>query len=100
MSCYGVEKPSKPSGLLSEDQMVAVLVDLSLVASAKGVNKSQLEKKGIVPEAYIYKKNNVDSLQFVNSNKYYTGDLEAYKRIYAKVKSRLLVLKKKYNVKK
>jgi len=81
--------PEKPDNLLSEDKMVEVIYDMSILSAAKGVNKKLLEKEGIEPESYIYKLHDIDSLQFARSSNYYTYDLKTYERIYAKVKQRL-----------
>ena len=96
VSCYDIEKPQKPIDLILEDQMVDVLVDISIMASAKGINKRVLENKGIIPVAYIYNKHGIDSLQFVNSNNYYAHDIEVYNKIYDKVKDSLIKLRDKY----
>ena len=96
VSCYNVNKPDKPKNLLSEDQMVAVLVDMAIVSSAKGINKKKLEDNGIVPDEYIYKKNNIDSIIFAESNTYYAFNIETYNDIYARVKDSLTVLNDKY----
>ena len=56
VSCYDIEKPEKPKDLLSEDKMVDVLVEISIMSSAKGINKRILENNGIKPVEYIYKK--------------------------------------------
>ncbi|WAC01303.1 hypothetical protein N7U66_14555 [Lacinutrix neustonica] len=58
VSCYDVKKPKKPSSIISKDKMVVVLVDMSIMSSAKGVNKKRLEENGIVPNR-IYMKNMV-----------------------------------------
>lgn len=87
--CYNVEPPKKPDDLLSEDQMVNVIVDMAIMSAAKGVNKKKIEDNGIVPETYIYKKNNIDSLSFSESNLYYAFHLPIYNRIYARVKDTL-----------
>lgn len=94
--CYSVDKPQKPENLISEDQMVAVLVDMAIMSSAKGVNKSQIEKNGIVPDAYIYKKNNIDSLTFAESNAYYAFDIKKYNAIYLRVKDSLTILRDEF----
>ena len=70
LGCYGIEKPKKPDNLIPEDKMVDVLVEIAIVSAGKGINKRTLENKGITPVAFIYKKHNIDSLQFVNSNNY------------------------------
>ena len=95
-SCYKVKKPNKPENLISEDNMVNILVDMAIMSSAKGVNKSNIEKNGIIPDAYIYKKNNIDSTTFANSNAYYAFDIKKYDAIYLRVKDSLTILREKY----
>ena len=95
-SCYNVQKPNKPDNLISEDAMVNVLVDMAIMSSAKGVNKSKIEDSGIVPDEYIYKKNNIDSLSFSESNAYYAYDIKKYDAIYQRVKDSLVVVRDKY----
>jgi len=80
-SCFTIKKPEKPEQLISEDQMVNVLIDMAIMSSAKGVNKSKIEKNGIIPDHYIYKKNNIDSMTFAQSNAYYAFDIKKYNAI-------------------
>ncbi|WP_272022228.1 DUF4296 domain-containing protein [Olleya namhaensis] len=96
VSCYGVQKPEKPANLLSEDKMVDVLLDLTIMSSAKGINKRELENRGIVPDTFIYNKHKIDSAQFANSNNYYAYDIEKYNEMYVTVKKRLEVLRTSY----
>ena len=84
-----VERPKKPDNLIPKDSMVEILYDIYIISSAKGVNKKLLENKGIVPEDFIYKKHNIDSLQFALSNEYYAFSLETYEDIYNSVKLKL-----------
>jgi hypothetical protein len=86
----------KPSNLISEDQMAAILYDMILINSAKGINKQLLEKNIKNPEKYIYKIYNIDSLQFVESNAYYTYKSDSYKAIYDKIEKKLEAQKKVY----
>ena len=86
----------KPSNLISEDQMAAILYDMILINSAKGINKQLLEKNIKNPEKYIYKIYNIDSLQFVESNAYYTYKSYSYKAIYEKIEKKLEAQKKVY----
>jgi len=92
MSCENLEM-KKPSNLISENQMVEILYDVVLINSAKNVNKQLLEKNIKNPEAYIYKKHNIDSLQFVESNAYYTFKSDVYKSIYEKLEWKLTTQK-------
>ena len=84
-----IDIPEKPSDLISKNKMVEVIYDISLINSAKGVNKKLIEIKGIVPEDYVYKKHNIDSLQFALSNEYYAYNLKTYEEIYNSVKAKL-----------
>lgn len=98
ISCSGNKKHKKPDNLMSKDQMVNVLMDLSLLTSAKGINKSKIENSGIIPESYIYTKHNIDSLQFVESNAYYAYNLNDYQEIIKKVSDSLNKLREEYSV--
>jgi len=94
ISCENLEV-KKPSNLISEDQMVEILYDMVLINSSKGVNKKLLQKNINNPEAYIFKKHNIDSLQFAESNAYYTFKNEVYKSIYEKLELKLTTQKTK-----
>lgn len=95
-SCYTFSKPEKPENLISEDKMVSVLVDMAIMSASKGVNKKKLEDSGIVPAEYIYKRNNIDSITFAESNAYYAFDIKTYNAIYKRVKDSLTVTRDKY----
>jgi hypothetical protein len=91
LSCKNnkVSQPEKPDNLLSEKEMVDIIYDMSIMSAAKGVNKKLLEREGIQPESFIYDLHDLDSVQFSQSNDYYTYDLKTYERTYNKVKQRL-----------
>ena len=83
------EEKLVPDNLISEDQMARILYDMSLISVSKGINKRILENNGMKPKKYILKKYNIDSLQFVVSNEYYSKDLEIYLSIYEEVLNKL-----------
>ncbi|WP_435136669.1 DUF4296 domain-containing protein [Formosa sp. A9] len=93
VSCHKVKKPEQPENLMSEDQMVNVIIDMALLTAAKGVDRVALEEKGIMPEAFVYEKHQIDSLQFALSSNYYAHDIAAYEAIYAKVDDSLKAIK-------
>ena len=95
ISCGNIAM-KKPPNLISEDQMVDILYDMMLINSAKGVNKQLLEKSIKNPEKYIYEIHSIDSLQFVESNAYYTYKSDAYKAIYEKIEQKLAAKKIEY----
>ncbi len=78
-----------PDNLITQEKMVDVLYDMSLISVSKGINKRILENNGMKPKKYILKKHNIDSLQFVLSNEYYSKDLEKYLKIYEQVLNKL-----------
>ena len=65
-----------PDNLIPEEKMVDILYDMSLISVSKGINKRILENNGMKPKKYILKKYNIDSLQFVLSNEYYSSKLQ------------------------
>lgn len=78
----------KPKNLIGKDKMIDILYDISLLEAIK----SQNINGGITSKAaseYIYKKYKIDSMQFVNSNKYYASNIEEYKKMFEEVKERL-----------
>jgi predicted nucleic-acid-binding protein len=77
------------SYLISENEMVDILYDMSLISVSKGINKRILENNGMKPKSYILKKYNIDSLQFIKSNEFYANDLEKYLNIYERVLEKL-----------
>lgn len=84
----------KPENLIAKDQMVAILKDVAIVNAAKTTNMSVLREHEVDPMTYIYDKHGIDSLQFVESDKYYASIPSEYKEIYEKVEA---ILEKEQN---
>lgn len=97
MSCYNVKKPEKPSRVLSKKEMVNIILDLRLLASANGSNQKILQDYGIYSEDYVYEKYKIDSSTFVQNNSYYAFYIEDYDEIYNKVRDSLDALKEYYD---
>tara|TARA_B100000427_G_scaffold320641_1_gene320222 strand:- start:1073 stop:1528 length:456 start_codon:yes stop_codon:yes gene_type:complete len=83
------QKNPIPKNLISEEKMIDVIYEMTLISVSKGVNRRVLENNGVVPEKYIFNKYNIDSLQFALSNQFYSNHLETYLRIYNRVKEKL-----------
>lgn len=83
------QKMAKPDNLIPEETMIKVLTDLTLLNASEVTEKKTLNQYNITPETYIYKKYNIDSLQFAVSNTYYANNVDAYQRIYNKLKEEL-----------
>ncbi len=79
----------KPDNLIAEDKMTDILYDLTLLDAIKSQNPYDTINQSIKPRAFIYKKYNVDSLQFVKSNQYYISQIEIYKKMYDQINERL-----------
>ena len=84
-----IEENIKPKNLIPKDRMIDILYDMSLISVSKGINKRILENNGFKPKKYILKKYEIDSLQFVTSNEYYSKDLDMYLSIYEEVLNKL-----------
>ena len=79
----------KPDNLIPEDQMVLILKDMAIVNAAKGTNLGILKDNGIDPTTFIFEKYEIDSAQFVDSDRYYASLPLVYETLYKKVESSL-----------
>ena len=95
-SC-GSPQQKPPANLISEDLMSEIIFDIILISSAKGINKQLLQNNIENPLNYIYRSYGIDSLNFAQSNDYYTRYPARYNLIYDKVKARLKSKKNYYN---
>jgi hypothetical protein len=93
VSCYKFKEPKKPDNLISKSDMVDILIDSKILGSANMANKRVMEKHGVDIDTYLFKKHNIDSLQFALSNAYYTFHIEEYSEIYTQVEDSLKALK-------
>ena len=78
-----------PVNLIPEDQMVEILTELMILNSVQGANKKIFEDRLKNPLGYVFKKYNIDSTQFENSNAYYARNIDQYSLIYQHVKQKL-----------
>jgi len=79
----------KPENLIARDKMVEVLQDLAIINAAKTTNSAKLRDKNIDPMTYIFEKYGIDSVQFVESDKYYASLPITYEKIYKEVETGL-----------
>jgi CRISPR/Cas system-associated protein Cas5 (RAMP superfamily) len=97
-ACYKYNAPEKPENLISKGKMANILIDLKLIRSINGNNKRILDSNNVKPAQYVYKKYNVDSLQFALSNNYYAFYVDDYEEIYIKMYDSLESLKEKFTL--
>ena len=86
----------KSENLISEEKMIEILNDLALVNAAKTANVAILRKHDINPTNYIFEKYNIDSLQFVESDRYYASIPEEHEAIYVAVEAKLKAEKDRF----
>ena len=79
----------KPSNLISKENMINIIYDLSLLEAIRTQAATVSQNYAVKPNAYIYKKYKIDSLQFANSNQYYASQIDSYKELYNQVNLRL-----------
>ena len=90
--CQDVKKPEKPQNLISQETMADILTDIYISNAARSVNNKLLKEYNIKLDSVIYKKYEIDSLQFVESNAYYSSNLKTYTKIISSVEERLKLL--------
>ena len=93
-SCQDVKRPSMPENLIPEEKMVEVLTEAYLINAARSFDKRIIVENKVKLDSFIYKRFNIDSLQFAQSNAYYTSDVNKYTEIFTKVEARVELLKK------
>ncbi|SEK85506.1 protein of unknown function [Maribacter orientalis] len=79
----------KPENLIPQDKMVLIFKEMAIVNAAKGTNIGKLKDNGIEPTTYIFEKFEIDSAQFVDSDRYYASKPLLYETMYKDVESRL-----------
>ena len=82
----GVEKPER---LLSEGEMENIIYDLWILQTMSSTNPVQIQQNHVDVNKYIYNKYKIDSITFVQNQKYYASDIEKYQQIHKKVSERL-----------
>lgn len=79
----------KPKRLIEKDVMVDIMYDISILDAIRYQNPSSIDSFKINAKDFIFKKYKVDSLQFINSNIYYSSDYEGYKIMFDQVVKRI-----------
>ena len=71
------------------ETMSEIIYDMTLISVSKGVNRKILENNGFKPTSYILKKYEIDTIDFITSNKFYSSNLDMYLSIYQNVLNKL-----------
>ncbi|NDI97912.1 DUF4296 domain-containing protein [Flavobacterium sp. LaA7.5] len=83
------DTPQKPEKLLTEDEMVDVLYDITILQSVKSFNPKVLRENKIDLPDYVYNKYNIDSTVFAQNHAYYAAQLNVYEQIHNRVTDRV-----------
>ncbi|KAF2520106.1 DUF4296 domain-containing protein [Flavobacterium salilacus subsp. salilacus] len=83
------DTPQKPEKLLTEDEMVDVLYDITILQSVKSFNPKVLRENKIDLPDYVYNKYNIDSTVFAQNHAYYAAQLDVYEQIHNRVTDRV-----------
>lgn len=94
-ACQEVKRPEAPSNLIQQDTMVSILTEAYLMNAARSIDNRTIVNKGVLLDSILYSKFHIDSLQFSQSNAYYSSDLEIYKNLFFRVEENLKVEKTK-----
>ena len=78
-----------PENIIPMETMSEIIYDMTLISVSKGVNRKILENNGFKPTSYILKKYQIDSVDFITSNEYYSSNLDMYLSIYQNVLNKL-----------
>lgn len=90
LGCQDVKRPELPPDLIPKEKIIDIYTDSYLMNSARSINLKVITDNGIYLDSTIYKKYDIDSLQFVKSNAYYSSNLNEYLSIFEVVEERLL----------
>ena len=89
-----VQRMRKLSGLISDEFMISkekmenIIFDIMILNASNGFDLKI--DNNLLSDELIYKKHNIDSLQFFESELYYSKNPREHYEIYAKVKIRIL----------
>lgn len=95
IACQDVKRPEAPEDLIPQEDMVSIYTDAYLMKAARSIDNRTIVSKGVLLDSIIYAKFNIDSLQFAQSNAYYSSDIDTYKNLFLKVEENLKVEKAK-----
>ena len=77
-----------PDNLIYKEKMENIIFDIMILNASSGFDLKV--DKNLLSDEFIYKKYNIDSLQFFESELYYSKNPRDHYEIYAKVKIRIL----------
>lgn len=95
-SCTSRTIYKKPDNLISKEEMIQLWTDLLLANGARTTKNIKAQSK-VNYMRFVYKKYNIDSARFMQSNIYYASKVEEYEKMFQEVKTNLKKIKEKYD---
>jgi len=93
LSCTSRTIYKKPENLIDKEKMITVWVELFIASGAKICKNKNIQTK-INYAPLVLDKYKIDSIQFSESNIYYTSRIDEYEKMFEEVQKRLEDLKK------
>ncbi|MCY4561723.1 MAG: DUF4296 domain-containing protein [Flavobacteriaceae bacterium] len=88
-NCEMFYSSPRPNNLISEEVMTEILFDVAIMDGIRGTISLNETFEDAFNHSYIYTKYDIDSMQLVDSEKYYTSNPKKYLRIHQEVIFRL-----------
>ncbi len=93
VACQNVKKTEKPDNLIPKEMMVDILTDCYINNAARSISYVKLKDSKIKLDSMIYLKYQIDSVQFTQSNDYYSLQFNTYVDMLTQVEKRLEKIK-------
>ena len=88
-SCLQLRETNPPENLIEQELMTKIMLDVMLMKNINRNGYAIKEKRNILVDQYILQKYGVDSLQFYQSQDFYSKNPKEYTFIFEKVQSKL-----------
>ncbi|OUV62020.1 MAG: hypothetical protein CBC79_06940 [Gammaproteobacteria bacterium TMED119] len=92
-SCYETKSIKPPENLIEPELMSEIMLDVILMKNIKRNAFAVKEKRVLLVNQYILDKYQIDSLQFIISQEYYSKNPKEYIPIFKVIQTRLGTLK-------
>ena len=92
-SCLNHKKTNPPEDLIEQELMSKIMLDVMLMKNINRNGYAIKEKRNILVDQYILLKYGVDSLQFNQSQDFYSKNPKEYAYIFEMVQSKLIKLR-------
>ena len=84
------ERYSAPDNLIGKEEMTEILYEILIYNTASLKDNGKLINADVELNEFIYKKFNIDSTQFADSNAYYASQPDVYIEIFKIIETRVV----------